>query len=95
MVKIHMDCFVKRYQPERYALWKAGRDVAPHPEDDHHRLYPGIAKARAEKAKQEALEFKERVEEERKWLKDQHQKFMETKQHDKKWLQIAQGTIEE
>lgn len=38
-VKIEMDCFVKRYQPERYALWKEGRDVAPHPEDDHRKLY--------------------------------------------------------
>ncbi|GFO41520.1 lysine-specific demethylase 4c [Plakobranchus ocellatus] len=31
-VKISMDVFVKKYQPERYALWKAGKDIASHPE---------------------------------------------------------------
>ena len=38
-----MDTFVKRYQPEKYALWKAGRDVAPHPEDDQSKLYQNKA----------------------------------------------------
>lgn len=38
-VKIQMDTFVKRFQPEKYALWKAGKDVAPHPEDDQSKLY--------------------------------------------------------
>ncbi|RXG51210.1 putative lysine-specific demethylase 4B [Armadillidium vulgare] len=33
MVKISMDTFVKRFQPERYQLWIAGKDVGPHPED--------------------------------------------------------------
>ncbi|XP_064088924.1 uncharacterized protein LOC135203058 isoform X3 [Macrobrachium nipponense] len=33
MVKISMDTFVKRFQPERYELWIAGKDVGPHPED--------------------------------------------------------------
>lgn len=28
-----MDTFVKRFQPERFALWIEGRDIAPHPED--------------------------------------------------------------
>ncbi len=95
MVKIHMDCFVKRYQPERYALWRAGKDIAPHPEDDHSRLYPNVARARAEKQKQENDEFLVRVQEERKWLAESTQKFRETKQHDKKWLEIAKGSIEE
>ena len=27
-----MDIFVQKYQPERYELWKAGKDIAPHPE---------------------------------------------------------------
>ncbi|KAF7254267.1 Lysine-specific demethylase 4A [Varanus komodoensis] len=27
MVKISMDVFVRKYQPERYKLWKAGKDV--------------------------------------------------------------------
>ena len=40
MVKISMDCFVKRFQPERYEMWKAGKDIAPHPEDDQSKLYP-------------------------------------------------------
>lgn len=34
-----MDCFVKRFQPDRYDLWKIGKDVAPHPEDDQSKLY--------------------------------------------------------
>ena len=32
-VKINMDPFVKKYQPERYELWKKGKDINPHPED--------------------------------------------------------------
>ncbi|XP_064626958.1 uncharacterized protein LOC135487294 isoform X2 [Lineus longissimus] len=39
MVKISMDCFIKKFQPERYDLWKAGKDLGPHPEDDQGRLY--------------------------------------------------------
>lgn len=34
-----MDTFVRRFQPERYALWRAGQDIAPHPEDDQSKLY--------------------------------------------------------
>ncbi|XP_046554657.1 uncharacterized protein LOC124263971 [Haliotis rubra] len=37
-VKISMDTFVKRFQPDRYDLWKAGKDIAPHPEEDKSRL---------------------------------------------------------
>ncbi|EEB12131.1 jumonji domain containing protein, putative [Pediculus humanus corporis] len=33
MVKISMDTFVKRFQPDRYELWLAGKDVGYHPED--------------------------------------------------------------
>lgn len=33
MVKISMDTFVKRFQPDRYELWLAGKDVGHHPED--------------------------------------------------------------
>ena len=39
MVKISMDCFVSKYQPERFELWKEGKDYAPHPEDDQKKLY--------------------------------------------------------
>ncbi|RUS80961.1 hypothetical protein EGW08_011281 [Elysia chlorotica] len=31
-VKISMDVFVKKYQPERYEMWKEGKDIASHPE---------------------------------------------------------------
>ncbi|XP_070700547.1 lysine-specific demethylase 4A-like isoform X5 [Pempheris klunzingeri] len=37
MVKISMDVFVKKFQPERYEQWLAGRDVAP---IDHTRPTP-------------------------------------------------------
>ncbi len=29
MVKISMDVFVRKFQPERYELWLAGKDNAP------------------------------------------------------------------
>lgn len=32
-VKISMDTFVRRFQPERYDDWKKGKDIGPHPED--------------------------------------------------------------
>ncbi|XP_055068905.2 lysine-specific demethylase 4A [Misgurnus anguillicaudatus] len=37
MVKISMDVFVSKFQPERYKLWKAGKDNAP---IDHSKLTP-------------------------------------------------------
>ncbi|KAM9350149.1 lysine-specific demethylase 4A isoform 1-T1 [Symphorus nematophorus] len=37
MVKISMDVFVKKFQPDRYELWLAGRDVVP---IDHSRPTP-------------------------------------------------------
>ncbi|KAM8839787.1 lysine-specific demethylase 4A [Synchiropus picturatus] len=37
MVKISMDVFVKKFQPERYSLWLAGKDVVP---IDHSRPTP-------------------------------------------------------
>ena len=36
-----MDCFVCKYQPEKYAAWIAGKDVGPHPENDQSKLYAG------------------------------------------------------
>ncbi|GLV37006.1 Lysine demethylase 4B [Carabus blaptoides fortunei] len=33
MVKISMDTFVKRFQPERYEKWLQGIDIGPHPEE--------------------------------------------------------------
>lgn len=34
-----MDTFVRRFQPEKYADWKEGKDLAAHPEDDQRKLY--------------------------------------------------------
>lgn len=33
MVKISMDTFVKRFQPDKYNSWINGSDIGPHPED--------------------------------------------------------------
>ncbi|XP_066519331.1 lysine-specific demethylase 4A isoform X2 [Hoplias malabaricus] len=40
MVKISMDLFVRKFQPERYRLWKAGKDNAP---IDHSKPTPEAA----------------------------------------------------
>ncbi|XP_055940867.1 lysine-specific demethylase 4C-like [Argiope bruennichi] len=32
-VKICMDIFVKKFQPDRYELWKIGKDIGTHPEE--------------------------------------------------------------
>lgn len=40
MVKISMDIFVRKFQPERYKLWKAGKDNAP---IDHSKPTPEAA----------------------------------------------------
>uniref|UniRef100_A0A669CW17 [histone H3]-trimethyl-L-lysine(9) demethylase n=1 Tax=Oreochromis niloticus TaxID=8128 RepID=A0A669CW17_ORENI len=40
MVKISMDVFVRKFQPERYKLWKAGKDNAP---IDHSKPTPEAA----------------------------------------------------
>lgn len=41
MVKISMDVFVLKYQPDRYKLWKAGKDSAA---IDHSKPTPEAAK---------------------------------------------------
>ncbi|XP_012165307.3 lysine-specific demethylase 4C [Bombus terrestris] len=40
MVKISMDTFVRRFQPERYELWLRGEDIGPHPEDPKQTAAP-------------------------------------------------------
>lgn len=40
MVKISMDVFVRKFQPERYKLWKAGKDNSP---IDHTKPTPEAA----------------------------------------------------
>lgn len=51
MVKISMDAFVQRFQPERFPLWKLGKDIAPHPEDDQRKLYKYKSKITPEELK--------------------------------------------
>lgn len=33
MVKISMDSFVQRFQPEKYEAWIEGTDIGKHPEE--------------------------------------------------------------
>uniref|UniRef100_A0A3Q1BUT7 [histone H3]-trimethyl-L-lysine(9) demethylase n=1 Tax=Amphiprion ocellaris TaxID=80972 RepID=A0A3Q1BUT7_AMPOC len=51
MVKISMDVFVRKFQPDRYKLWKAGKDTAP---IDHSKPTPEAA----EFLKEENIESK-------------------------------------
>lgn len=38
MVKISMDTFVKRFQPDRYEKWLQGIDIGPHPEEPNKQV---------------------------------------------------------
>lgn len=38
MVKISMDTFVKRFQPEKYEKWLQGCDIGPHPEEPNRQV---------------------------------------------------------
>lgn len=40
MVKISMDTFVQRFQPDKYEAWMNGTDYGPHPEDPSHIVGP-------------------------------------------------------
>ncbi|XP_058456581.1 probable lysine-specific demethylase 4B isoform X2 [Malaya genurostris] len=40
MVKISMDTFVQRFQPDKYEAWINGTDFGPHPEDPTHIVGP-------------------------------------------------------
>lgn len=40
MVKISMDTFVQRFQPDKYEAWMDGTDFGPHPEDPTHIVGP-------------------------------------------------------
>ncbi|XP_005165745.1 lysine-specific demethylase 4A isoform X2 [Danio rerio] len=50
MVKISMDVFVHKFQPERYKLWKAGKDNVP---IDHSKPTPEVAEIQKENEKGE------------------------------------------
>lgn len=43
-VKISMETFVKRFQPDKYHKWINGMDVGPHPEDNKKKRYETIWK---------------------------------------------------
>ena len=49
MVKISMDTFVHRFQPEKYDLWLAGKDIGCHPE------IPGKLSAAPHPSREEVL----------------------------------------
>lgn len=38
MVQISMDCFVRKFQPDKIDAWLRDEDLAPHPEDDQRKL---------------------------------------------------------
>lgn len=40
MVRISMDTFVKRFQPEKYENWLKGLDTGPHPESSSKNASP-------------------------------------------------------
>ena len=42
MVKISMETFVRRFQPEKYENWLKGEDIGCHPEEPN-KLYPAPA----------------------------------------------------
>lgn len=42
-VRINMDTFVRRFQPDKYELWKEGKDIGPHPEDDSISMTENVA----------------------------------------------------
>ncbi|XP_034146546.1 lysine-specific demethylase 4A isoform X2 [Esox lucius] len=54
MVKISMDLFVKKYQPERYDQWLAGKDAAP---IDHSRPTPEAKEFLGEEPGKDFLEL--------------------------------------
>lgn len=70
MVKISMDVFVRRFQPERYKLWKAGKDstvidhTLPTPEAAEFLKDSGLAlRAGSEECPEEDMESSEPGEE--------------------------------
>uniref|UniRef100_A0A182N2D8 JmjC domain-containing protein n=1 Tax=Anopheles dirus TaxID=7168 RepID=A0A182N2D8_9DIPT len=61
MVKILMDTFVKRFQPDRYDAWMDGTDFGPHPEDPSSITGPPPRIAEAGDEKDEGIEEGEPV----------------------------------
>ncbi|XP_031618253.1 probable lysine-specific demethylase 4B [Contarinia nasturtii] len=48
-VKISMDTFIKRFQPENYTKWRSGNDIGPHPEDAHRQSNGSSSKSKSAK----------------------------------------------
>uniref|UniRef100_A0A336LR10 CSON001564 protein n=1 Tax=Culicoides sonorensis TaxID=179676 RepID=A0A336LR10_CULSO len=57
MVRISMDCFVKRFQPELYEAWMNGTDIKAHPEDNTRMVGPP-PRYETEKANEQPTEMK-------------------------------------
>lgn len=61
-VRIDMDVFVKKFQPEIYDLWKEGKDTSPHPEynlNPHERVQPETKKIKSFKERHPDLNLAE------------------------------------
>uniref|UniRef100_A0AAR2M3N1 [histone H3]-trimethyl-L-lysine(9) demethylase n=1 Tax=Pygocentrus nattereri TaxID=42514 RepID=A0AAR2M3N1_PYGNA len=59
MVKIPMDLFVRKFQPERYKLWKAGKDSAP---IDHSKPTPELSNSsRTERVREKEKETEKTI----------------------------------
>ncbi|KAM4574217.1 lysine-specific demethylase 4A-like isoform 1-T1 [Fundulus diaphanus] len=58
MVKISMDVFVRKFQPDRYKLWKAGKDDTP---IDHLKPTPEAAEFLRKDKSQPSQEFSRKV----------------------------------
>lgn len=64
-VKIEMDGFVKKFQPDVYELWKEGKDTTPHPEyntNPQERLLPTSLKRMSFKERNPDLNIQEILE---------------------------------
>ena len=63
MVKIQMNTFVRKFQPEKYELWLNGRDYGHHPEDPTRQSYaPGpnsVKKSNGRNAKKREIQSEE------------------------------------
>ncbi|KFQ16148.1 Lysine-specific demethylase 4A, partial [Leptosomus discolor] len=96
MVKISMDVFVRKYQPDRYKLWKAGKDVTvidhalPTPEAAEFLKGDLMQKVKNGKQCAEAMETGEMCKEE---VDGDEIKRLESGQSSKAWIGSVQHTL--
>uniref|UniRef100_A0AAR2JAM9 [histone H3]-trimethyl-L-lysine(9) demethylase n=1 Tax=Pygocentrus nattereri TaxID=42514 RepID=A0AAR2JAM9_PYGNA len=81
MVKIPMDLFVRKFQPERYKLWKAGKDSAP---IDHSKPTPEAAEFLEESGETEKKEGEEEEMSEESGVTEKHEGEMKSGEVEKK-----------